>query len=57
MITTRKIYYHDQKNYFEELQKKYGTLPSNHLEAIKLRMDFFKKFVLDRVSILMLYVS
>jgi hypothetical protein len=48
MITTRKIYDNVQKDYFQDLYEKHGGIPDNHLKAIQLRMDFFKKFILDR---------
>ena len=50
MITTRKKYVRHTKNYFRELQEKHGEIPENHKQAIELRMDFFKKYVLNRVN-------
>ena len=44
----RKRYENKQRNYFNDLYDKFGGIPSNHMEAIKLRMDFLTKFVLDR---------
>lgn len=48
MLTVRRRYHSEQKNYFEDLFENYGEIPSNHKEAIKLRMDYFKKFILQR---------
>ena len=52
MITTRKNFENNQKQYFNDLKETYGEIPSNHKKAIELRMNFFKKYVLDRVSYL-----
>jgi hypothetical protein len=52
MITARKKYEHCQRDYFAELKERYGEIPSNHKQAINLRMDFFKKYVLHRVMCL-----
>jgi hypothetical protein len=52
MITTRKNYENNQKNYFNSLIGTFGEVPSNHKKAIELRMNFFKKYVLNRVCIL-----
>ena len=48
MLTARRRYDTVQKQYFNALYENYGQIPANHLEAIQLRQDFFKKWVLDR---------
>jgi len=50
MLTIRHIYDLKQKNYFKNLYEQYGLVPDNHMKAIKLRQEFFTKYVLDRVS-------
>jgi hypothetical protein len=49
MYTVRNRYDHIQKNYMNNLYENYGQIPENHMKAMKLRMDFFRKYVLDRV--------
>ena len=44
----RKRYENKQKNYFAEIFEKYGGIPADHMEVIKLRMNFFTKYVLDK---------
>mmetsp|Transcript_19696 Transcript_19696/g.22898 ORF Transcript_19696/g.22898 Transcript_19696/m.22898 type:complete len:91 (-) Transcript_19696:277-549(-) len=44
----RKRYENKERNYFGELYNKYGGIPSDHMEAIRLRMSFFTKYVLQR---------
>ena len=44
----RRRYENKYNNYLDELYDKYGGLPANHAEAIRLRMDYFSKFVLAR---------
>ena len=56
MITTRKKYVRHTKNYFRELEEKYGEIPENHRKAIELRMDFFKTYVLHRVNKLINFI-
>lgn len=51
MITVRKRYANDQKEYFNSLYEKFGEIPTAHKQAIRLRMEFFKKFILNRVSL------
>ena len=51
MYTVRNRYDHIQKNYINNLYEQYGQIPDNHMKAIKLRMDFFRKYVLDRVKL------
>lgn len=51
MITARKTYERTSQEYFANLKKEYGCIPENHREAINLRMNFFKEYVLKRVSI------
>ena len=50
MLTVREIYNMKQRNYFKNLYEQYGTVPDNHLKAIKLRQDYFTKYVLERVN-------
>lgn len=50
MKTIRRRYLVDQKRYFENLYEEHGEIPSNHYAAIRLRMDYFQKEILDRVS-------
>lgn len=50
MITVRKRFANDQMEYFNSLYEKFGEIPSAHKQAIRLRMDYFKKVVLNRVS-------
>ena len=52
MITTRQKYVRYTKSYFRELQEKYGEIPENHREAIDLRMNFFRDYILHRVILL-----
>ena len=49
MLTVRRRYNSETRNYFEELYENFGEIPDNHKQAIKLRTDYFKKFVLQRV--------
>ncbi len=49
MLTIRSQYYLHQRNYFQDLYERFGQIPDNHKKAIELRMDFFRKYVLDRV--------
>ncbi len=49
MLIVRKRYENDQRDYFKSLYSDYGRIPSNHLDAIKLRQAFFDKWVLHRV--------
>lgn len=51
MITTRKYFDNNQKDYFNSLKETYGEIPTNHKKAIEQRMSFFKKHVLDRVCL------
>ena len=44
----RKRFENKEKNYFMELYEKYGGIPADHMEVIKLRMSFFTKYVLDK---------
>jgi len=37
-----------QDNYFNDLYRTYGGIPVNHYKAIRLRMQYFRRFVLDR---------
>ena len=39
-----------ERNYFNNLYDKYGGIPENHAEAISMRMKFFDKYILQRVS-------
>lgn len=50
-LIQRNRYENNYRNYLNNLYDTYGGLPANHAEAIRLRMDFFQKYVLDRVSI------
>lgn len=50
MLTIRSRYDHHQKYYIKNLYEQYGDIPDNHMKAMRLRMDFFSKYVLDRVS-------
>lgn len=49
MLTIRAIYDMKQKHYFKNLYEQYGTIPENHMKAIKERQDFFSEYVLSRV--------
>ncbi len=51
MYTVRNRYDYIQKHYFKNLYEQYGQVPDNHMQAIRMRMDFFRKYVLDRVII------
>ena len=51
MYTIRNRYDHIQKNYINTLYEQYGQIADNHMKAIKLRMDFFRKYVLDKVKL------
>ena len=44
----RKRMENSQRNYFNDLYDRFGGIPTNHLEAIRLRMNFFRKFILDK---------
>jgi hypothetical protein len=46
----RVQYENEQKNYFRKLYTNYGEIPSNHAKAIDMRMTFFKRYILNRVS-------
>ena len=48
MIIARRRYETKEKNYFNMLYEVYGQIPQNHLEAISLRQNFFRKWVLER---------
>jgi hypothetical protein len=50
MLTVRNRYDFIQKNYLNNLYAQYGQIPENHMKAMNLRMDFFRKYVLDRVE-------
>jgi hypothetical protein len=49
MLTVRSQYDSHQQNYLKNLYERFGQIPEPHMKAINLRMDFFKKYVLDRV--------
>ena len=51
-IVHRQRYENKYSNYLDDLYEKYGGIPANHAEAIRLRMDYFKKYILDRVNVL-----
>ena len=48
MLTARRRYDTKEKQYFNYLYETYGGIPQNHMEAIKSRQEFFKKWVLNR---------
>ena len=48
MLTARRRYDTKEKQYFNTLYETYGRIPENHLEAIQLRQDFFRRWVLNR---------
>ena len=50
MLTVRSRYDHYQKHYLQNLYEQYGQIPENHMKAMRLRMDFFSNYVLDRVT-------
>ena len=39
-----------QRNYLNSLYERFGGIPTNHMEAIRLRMNFFTSYILDRDS-------
>jgi hypothetical protein len=47
-VIQRKRFENKYNNYLDDLYDKYGGLPANHAEAIRLRMDFFNKYILSR---------
>ena len=50
MLTVRHIYDKHQKCYLQNLYETYGTIPDNHMKAIRLRQDFFNNYILARVK-------
>jgi hypothetical protein len=50
MLTVRAIYDNYQKSYLQNLYENFGTIPDNHMKAIKLRQEFFNNFILSRVN-------
>ena len=48
MLTARRRYETKERNYLKNLYETFGTIPENHLQAIKLRQEFFRKWVLNR---------
>lgn len=57
MLTIRHIYDAKQKNYLKNLYEQYGTIPEDHMKAIKLRQEFFNKFIIERVIIFYYYCA
>ena len=49
MLTVRHIYDKHQKCYLQNLYEQYGTIPDNHMKAIRLRQDYLDNYVLHRV--------
>jgi hypothetical protein len=47
-ILTRKKQEAWAEDYFDELYRQHGGIPSNHQLSIDLRMQYFTKYVLDR---------
>lgn len=50
MIIVRRKYESQQLNYFKGLYSRYGSIPENDAQAIQLRMEFFREYVLRRVG-------
>ena len=36
------------EDYFNDLQRQYGCIPTNHMTAIQLRTQFFTRYILER---------
>lgn len=49
MLTVRHIYDSYQRCYLQNLYENFGTIPDNHMKAIRLRQDYFNTFILARV--------
>ncbi len=49
MLTVRSRYDHHQSYYLKNLYEQYGQIPDNHMKSMRLRMEFFSKYILDRV--------
>jgi hypothetical protein len=50
MLLVRRRYEWDQTNYFKNLYEQFGKIPDNHKEAIELRQNFFRDWVLNKVD-------
>lgn len=48
MLTIRRRYHSEQHKYFADLYERYGCIPENEQKAMDLRMEFFRKFILER---------
>jgi hypothetical protein len=54
MLIVRRRYEFDQRNYFKNLYEQYGKIPENHKEAIELRQNFFRTWVLNKVRLIVI---
>lgn len=51
MLTNRRRYVTEQKKLNADLIEKHGKIPENYLKATELRLNFFRKFILNSVSL------
>ena len=49
MNIVRSKYDSIQKHYMQNLYQQHGKIPDNHMQAINLRMNFFRTWVLEKV--------
>lgn len=52
MLTNRRRYVTEQKKLNADLIEKHGKIPENYLKATELRLNFFRKYILNAVSII-----
>jgi hypothetical protein len=49
MLTVRRRYDAEMRNYFTDLKERHGEIPDNVKQAIDLRSQFVKQYVINNV--------